>query len=212
GKKLALFLSFLAGKCHCYTRGYARVPDLELTVTRPYLAAVMGVTEQHVGALAIREGLPRRGRGQYYLPDVWAWAMTRAKGGDDDARTRLYRAQTEKTELDVEIARHQHIPADEVQQAMVELLAILLNVCDSLPQRAAQGVVGCGSVAEAVHILEENCHAVRADLASTLAAVGKDVAAVITDSDTSAPAKRRGMGKRRAPRATAQSSPGKVAK
>jgi phage terminase Nu1 subunit (DNA packaging protein) len=185
----------------------ARELSTEFLTDRIGLAYVLNCTHNHVNKLASR-GMPRRARGQYDIRECVQWMLadvTTRAGMDPEqvedvvrARTELYVEQKLKTRVDRRRAEGELVPAAEVQDAMLRVVAVLVGAFEGLPLRAAGELVNVATGPEVVAILMGHCHEYRDELARVLATLGQNIPAAQQADDASPDPKRSGLGGPRA--------------
>lgn len=110
-------------------------------------------SREGLGKVAGRLGFEKLGRGKWDLDDCRlryirhlreTAAGRAASGGLDLAqeRARLARAQTEKTDLDVQVRRHELVPVDQVENRWTGAVVSARTLLRSLPAKLAPRVAG----------------------------------------------------------------------
>lgn len=125
--------------------------NAETLVSDVELAAVVGVSARRIRQLAEAGALERVDRAKYALgPSVRALLDNAAGTGSaiQRERTRLVKAQADRAEIKVAIARREVAPIEEFASVWAELCAsIRVNVMN-VPARAVQQLLGCADESE----------------------------------------------------------------
>jgi len=121
------------------------------------------------------------GKSNYYLmADV-----VRAIYADQDAgsleaeRTRLTKAQADKTELEVETMRKNLLPADEVLKAWQQMIGAFRARCLGIPTRAAHAAMSAESFVDAESVIKDYIHEALTELSNY---DGKDTGETVSDT------------------------------
>jgi phage terminase Nu1 subunit (DNA packaging protein) len=108
------------------------------------------------------------GKSQYYrMKDAVAAVY---QSGDDTGsyeqeRTRLTKAQADKTELEVSVLRGDLIPAEIVDSVWGSMLGAFRARCLSIPTKAAHAILAVADLHEAETILKDHVHEALTELA-----------------------------------------------
>jgi len=119
-------------------------------LTYEQAAAVVGITVRHLHKLIADGDGPRVATdSRISCVDLGEWIGKRAKRDDFQAeRTRLTKAQADKTELEVAELAGELVRAEEVAQAWGEKIGAAASRLKSLPSKLAQRVAAPGKTAE----------------------------------------------------------------
>jgi phage terminase Nu1 subunit (DNA packaging protein) len=141
------------------------------SVTGAELAALLGLTDRHIRALA-GKGLPRSADGTYPLGAAIRWYVSRkaaqsAPKGLLAARTRREEAAASKAELELARLRGELMTVEDYRRVVDDTFARVAAKLNALHNRAAPQLVGCRTVdeastrlrAEVDEILSELCEA-----------------------------------------------------
>jgi hypothetical protein len=119
-----------------------------LTVTRPQLARLFGVSERTLSSWTA-EGMPQQARGCFQLVPCLRWLEARIqRKGDDrdgglaDTKIKLFDAQRKHADLAMEQKRGKLLDADETAAALTDIYAILDRHLMALPAKLAATLTG----------------------------------------------------------------------
>ncbi len=138
------------------------------------LARIFGVSRKWIYQLE-KQGMPRAGR----LFDVAAatrWYLAELKAAQQDtdpedlvtARMALYKAQTERTELENARLRGELVDREEAQTVLYEVASIVATQHDAVAPRIAGLIVGENDVKRIQTVLFEEHRAIREAIAGTI--------------------------------------------
>lgn len=155
-------------------------------VGREALSMVLGLSSSAVSKLT-EQGLPKVRTGKYSIPhcvqwyvDIWRQRSNSAPDPTNkdglDLRSRLTLAQSEKCELDTEIARGHYAPVETVEHAMSEAAASLAASLDGLGARLAGILADETQPATVQAVITRETRLIRDDYASNLAQWADEVA------------------------------------
>jgi phage terminase Nu1 subunit (DNA packaging protein) len=161
-------------------RGSAASP-VELVVSGPVLASLLGVSERRVRELRDEGVIPDNGHGQYRLGDaipaycghIRPASGKAAKSGSDAAdeldtnRARESRLRGDRLELINAQLRADLVPADEMEAAMGQAFDAVRGKVLALPSRAAPLLLGSRTAIEIQDKLTELVHDACGDLAAS---------------------------------------------
>lgn len=148
-----------------------------MIVDRGTLAELFGLTAGRISQL-VREGvLSKVSRGQYdsaaCLQDYINFKLEGGQSGTRDvteARTRLYEAQTHKTELETERTRRETIPADEHLADMLAFQRIANKALSTLDQTLPGDIAGLADPAAIAAQVRQATHRIREGVADSIEA------------------------------------------
>ena len=148
------------------------------TVDRSTLAAVLSVTPGRVTQLCHAGVLGKVSRGQYdlntcvqaYIEFKVAGAALETSPDVNEARKRLYDAQTHKTELEVARIKRETIPADEHLADLYAFKRITDKALDSIDKALARDIARLSDPAAISERLTHASNAVRTTVADGLVA------------------------------------------
>ncbi len=156
------------------------------------LARIFGVSRKWVYSLEAK-GMPRAGR----LFDValcvqWYLAELKGGGGDTEpedltkARLELYKAQTERTQLENARLRGELVELEEAQAVLYEVASVVATQHDGLAARLAGLVIGETDIKRVQSLLFEEFRELRRAIAGAVAGLappggGDDPAAAEPD-------------------------------
>lgn len=105
------------------------------------VAELFGVKRRWIYEL-VKQGLPQSGKNQFHAPSVVKWFVdnrSNASAADiTEQKKLLYKAQTERTELEVAEKRGELLRADVVQSSILELFTGIRTEIESLEPRLAR--------------------------------------------------------------------------
>lgn len=103
----------------------------------------------------------------YRMRDVLVAVYETASEGSsyEQERTRLTKAQADKTELEVKVLNGSLIPSHKVEEVWGGMLGSFRARCLSIPTKAAHAVISVADLAEAEAILKDYVHEALSELA-----------------------------------------------
>lgn len=142
------------------------------------VAEVLGISERSVFRMR-KQGMPCRGRGKYWLPDVCWWAFERAK--QEPAQPHeptpydlLHIAQREKCELEIQQKRASLMPADLVRDVLGQMVEIIGTELEALADVAGD-IAPLTDPTQVQALLFTRSRAARRSIASRLLALADGV-------------------------------------
>jgi phage terminase Nu1 subunit (DNA packaging protein) len=143
----------------------------------------MTAQEWTISGLSVELGMDRRtlakrlsdvtpvreaGKSQYYrMKDVVeaVFVANAPAGSLEEERTRLTKAQADKTELEVAVMRGSLIPAGTVEEVWSKMLGAFRARCLSIPTKASHAVLAVADLTEAELVLKDYVHEALSELA-----------------------------------------------
>jgi len=138
----------------------------ELEISTKELREIMGISQGQVPQLE-REGMPKVRRGVWHLPTVFQFCVARGDKRTNepkdltDQRKALYKAQTEKTEIENARNRRELVPLEEVSTLGFGLLAIYNAALRAVAPRVASQILPAHTEAETMRIVEDEINLAR---------------------------------------------------
>lgn len=137
-------------------------------LTQAQAAAVLGVTARRLRQLDAEEAKPPRDEaGEYPCREFGDWLNSRWSGGGgfDAERTRLTRAQADKTELEVAEKRGTLLDALEVERTWAGMLSAARTKLLAFVPKVAHRVMAGRTYREVEDLARSEVHAVLSELA-----------------------------------------------
>jgi phage terminase Nu1 subunit (DNA packaging protein) len=149
-------------------------------VTANELGKYLGITGRRVGQL-VKDGLPYKEIGKrkrYDLEAAIPWYISfirtsKADQGYDKERTRLVKAQADKTELETQIRRGEVLELELVEQGMMGVAAEYSAQMDAIPGRIANDVAALSDVAKIQTLIHDQIRGVTDVVTDRLAAIAE---------------------------------------
>jgi hypothetical protein len=133
-------------------------------VSSTELAFLLGEHRAQIKRFAER-GMPKRGYGKWYLPDVVQWWRAQVQEQREEIdldlskrKAMLYQSQEEKNRIDIAERLYRLIPADEVEDLLATLAQQYIDTLEGIPTRL-------DLAPDVVSRVEQEVHAARRDLA-----------------------------------------------
>jgi phage terminase Nu1 subunit (DNA packaging protein) len=136
---------------------------METLYTGPSLAKLLNLTERRVQQLAKEGVIPRAERGKYELAGAVrgyiAYLQERAEGRQVETRdahaerTRLIKAQADKTELEVDERKGALIPAERVIEAWEQLVSAFRARVLALPSKLVPRLASLNAVTQIQEVI-----------------------------------------------------------
>ena len=114
---------------------------MDWIVTAAEIGDLFGVQQRQVYHY-IKQGMPKASKGRFHAPTCVQW-MLDSRGGSSDVditeqRKKLYKAQTDKVELDNAALRGELLNSNEVQTVILALATLVGTQVDSIEPRMAR--------------------------------------------------------------------------
>lgn len=157
---------------------------------RAGIAYLLGVKFATISKLNAR-GMPKLSRGRYHMADCAQWYFSDKGGLDPDeneevieARTELYRAQTESKRIDNLRETKELAYVSDLRAIVEQLHAETVAAIEPLPARCAKDYADANNEREARALLEQHANELRARLYERVNEIARDLAIHIEDSAT----------------------------
>lgn len=175
------------------------IKDTQKT-TASQLAEVLGISKVRVHQLARDERFEKTKRGQYDLASCVQAYIKYVKAEDSNSRTRLYRAQAEKHELDVAEKKSELASVSDLLTALMEIFSIVSTQLDGMSGRLASELAGISDARLIRQRLLDESRRIRTAAADQIKQLARhwrgDVKSVVNTATTTKK-KRSGVGKKK---------------
>jgi phage terminase Nu1 subunit (DNA packaging protein) len=191
--------------------------DPHIRLNARCLSEVFGISPSRL-AQYHREGMPKAARGLFDLAECVQWNVARwqTKSGNDksldEQRQALLLEQTIKTNLENQVTQGKLFDSEELEAALVAILAQFKGQLESLAPRVCNRLAGMHDANEIKAEIYEETRAILDAVSDAFTAMGGDIQAG-RESTKAAPAKsRQRVGRPRKNTAPRKPRAGKVAK
>lgn len=114
---------------------------MEWIVTGDEIGELLGVQKRQIYNF-IKQGMPKAAKGRFHAPTCVQWFVDERSSGEtgdiNEQRKKLYKAQTDKTELENAKLRGGLLESDVVQTVILELATLVGTQIDSIEPRMAR--------------------------------------------------------------------------
>ena len=148
----------------------------EFIVNSNDLAIILRLSPRRISQLP-KEGMPKHGRAKFNLPDVIEWFLEKRSAGSgpvtesmNSQRQLLYKAQTEREELNNSVRRRELVEYDQVQHTLNALSVMFARQIDAIGARLANELVGQTEAAIIKERIDDETRQVRESVASVVKA------------------------------------------
>jgi phage terminase Nu1 subunit (DNA packaging protein) len=140
-----------------------------LTFTTLQIADLFGITDRRVQQLADEKILKRTARGRYdvfesvkgyisYLQNMSLGKRSKEVNDIQKERARLYKAQADKTEIEIDVLENSLIPAEMVERVWARMIGAFRARCLSMASRLAPELITVNDYAECEALIRDTVH------------------------------------------------------
>lgn len=150
----------------------------DLVVSADVIGKLLGVQSRQVYRL-VKQGMPMAGKNKFHAPSVVKWFIDERSKSSGEApdiqeqRKRLYKAQTDKTELENAQIRGELLSANAVQTTFLELGTRIRTQIESIEPRLAR------------MLPKDSVDLLRTEIKAALEAISDDIATFADTRDDS---------------------------